>query len=219
MKPPLSEKRKKEITEKIAEFVALDMRPVCIVEVEGFKEILSTLEPDNTVPTRATVMDVVHTKYLSTGSETYKAIQDCEAVSFTTDIWTSHQMEAYLTVTSHFITRDWRLKSFVLETKKMEDSHTADHIARELTEIICEWDIPRTKIISVVHDNAANTVACTNQLVQQPSWGNIVAMVEVQTELVSDRTCLCSKLLYFGKQFTETSVNSNNNFTCLCLCI
>ncbi|RXN34368.1 zinc finger BED domain-containing 1-like protein [Labeo rohita] len=82
-------------------------------------------------------------------------------------------MEAYLTVTSHFITGDWRLESFVLETKKMEDSHTADHIARELTEIICEWDIPSSKIVSVVHDNAANMVACTNQLVQQPRWGKM----------------------------------------------
>ncbi|KAL1256459.1 hypothetical protein QQF64_012004 [Cirrhinus molitorella] len=34
LRPPLSEKRKKEITEKIAEFVALDMRPVRIVEGE-----------------------------------------------------------------------------------------------------------------------------------------------------------------------------------------
>ncbi|KAI2660035.1 E3 SUMO-protein ligase ZBED1 [Labeo rohita] len=173
LRPPLSEKRKKEITEKIAEFVALDMRPVRIVEGEGFKELLRTLEPGYTVPTRATVMDVVHTKYLSIRSDIYMAIQDCEAVSFTTDIWTSLQMEAYLTVTSHFITGDWRLESFVLETKKIEDSHTADHIARELTEIICEWDIPSSKIVSVVHDNAANMVACTNQLVQQPRWGKM----------------------------------------------
>lgn len=94
------------------------MRPVRIVEGEGFKELLRTLEPGYTVPTRATVMDVVHTKYLSIRSDIYMAIQDCEAVSFTTDIWTSLQMEAYLTVTSHFITGDWRLESFVLETKK-----------------------------------------------------------------------------------------------------
>lgn len=81
--------------------MALDMRPGHI-EGEGFKELLHTLEPGYTVPTRATVMEVGHTKYLSTWSEMYKAIQDCEAVSFTTDIWTLLQMEAYLTITSHF---------------------------------------------------------------------------------------------------------------------
>lgn len=122
MRPPLSEKRKKEISEQIAEFVALDISPVRIVEGEVFKEFLCTLQPGYTVPTRAAVMDVVHTKYLSTRSEIYiyidiyKALQDCEAVSFRTDIWTSFQMEAYLTVTSHFITGDWRLESFVLQS-------------------------------------------------------------------------------------------------------
>ncbi|KAM3858642.1 E3 SUMO-protein ligase ZBED1-like [Diretmus argenteus] len=140
---------------------------------EGFKELMRTLEPGYTVPKRETVMHAVHTKYTSTRAEIYSAIQKCEAVSLTTDIWTSLKMEAYLTVTVHFITEDWRLECFVLETEKMEESHTADHIAHALTEIIYEWDIPSHKIVSVVHDNAANMVACTNQLVQQSSWGNM----------------------------------------------
>lgn len=129
MRPPLSEKRKKEITEKITEFVALDVRPVRIVEGEGFKELLLTLEPGYTVPTRATVMDVVHTKYLLTRSEIYKAIQDCEAVSFTTDIGTSLQMEAYFTVTSHH----WRLATgeFRFRNKKNGGlSHSRSHCMR-----------------------------------------------------------------------------------------
>ncbi|KAI9522069.1 hypothetical protein NQZ68_039892 [Dissostichus eleginoides] len=35
LKPPLSDKRKRDITDKIADFVALDMRPVNIVEGKG----------------------------------------------------------------------------------------------------------------------------------------------------------------------------------------
>lgn len=38
-------KRKREITDKIVEFVALDMRRVNIVEGKGFKELMRTLEP------------------------------------------------------------------------------------------------------------------------------------------------------------------------------
>ncbi|KAK1889398.1 Zinc finger BED domain containing protein 1 [Dissostichus eleginoides] len=56
LKPPLSDKRKRDITDKIADFVALDMRPVNIVEGEGFK-------PGYTVPKRDTtkVLEVSHT--------------------------------------------------------------------------------------------------------------------------------------------------------------
>lgn len=107
LRPPLSEKRKRDITNKIAEFVALDMRPVHIVEGQGFKELMRALEPGYTVPKRETVMHAVDAKYTSTRAEIYKLIQKCKAVSLTTDIWTSLQMEAYLTVTAHFITEDW----------------------------------------------------------------------------------------------------------------
>ncbi|KAL0151741.1 hypothetical protein M9458_052967 [Cirrhinus mrigala] len=55
----------------------------------------------------------------------------------------------------------------------MEESHTAEHISQTLKEVISDWDIPGTKIVSVVHDNATNMVACTNQLAQDPSWGTV----------------------------------------------
>ncbi|KAM3597786.1 uncharacterized protein V6R79_009217 [Siganus canaliculatus] len=109
LRPPISEKRKRDIMEKIAEFVALDMRPVNIVEGDGFKELMRTLEPRYTVPKREMVMQAVDAKYTFTRAEIYKLIQECEAVNLTTDIWTSVQMEAYVTVTAHFITEDWRL--------------------------------------------------------------------------------------------------------------
>ncbi len=49
-------------------------------------------------------------------------------------------MEAYQTVTAHFITKDWRLENVVLETKKMEESHTAEHISQTLKKVISDWD-------------------------------------------------------------------------------
>ncbi len=42
-----------------------------------------------------------------------------------------------------------------------------------MKEVICDRDIPGTKLVSVVHDNATNMVTCTNQLAQDPSWGTV----------------------------------------------
>ncbi|KAF3837920.1 hypothetical protein F7725_009688 [Dissostichus mawsoni] len=60
LKPPLSDKTKRDITDKIADFVALDMRPVNIVEGEGFKQMMKFIEPGYTVPKRDTRVAVVH---------------------------------------------------------------------------------------------------------------------------------------------------------------
>ncbi len=67
LRPPLSEKRKREITDKIAEFVVLDIRPVNIVEGEGFKDLMHTLEPVYTVAKRET--HAVDAKYTSIWAE------------------------------------------------------------------------------------------------------------------------------------------------------
>ena len=154
-------------------FVARDMRPINVVEGEGFRDLIHTLEPGYTVPRRATVMAGVHTKFESTKAVVSNLINSCESVSLTTDIWTSLTMEAYLTVTVHFVTADWRLECFVLETKKMAKSHTAANIEEILSEIISDWAIPRNTVASIVHDNGSNIVKCTDQMNEDPAWGGV----------------------------------------------
>ncbi|KAF3833166.1 hypothetical protein F7725_026831, partial [Dissostichus mawsoni] len=158
MKPPLSDKRKRDITDKIADFVALDMRPVNIVEGEGFKQMMKFIEPGYTVPKRDTVMHAIKNKYNTTKQVLLEKLKACTAVSFTTDTWTSNQMDGYMTVTEHFISQEWQLHSFVLETKVLEVSHTAANIAERLGEVMEEFGIPPEKRVAVVHDNAANMV-------------------------------------------------------------
>ncbi|KAK1904419.1 Zinc finger BED domain containing protein 1, partial [Dissostichus eleginoides] len=173
LKPPLSDKRKRDITDKIADFVALDMRPVNIVEGEGFKQMMKFIEPGYTVPKRDTVMHAIKNKYNTTKQVLLEKLKACTAVSFTTDTWTSNQMDGYMTVTAHFISQEWQLHSFVLETKVLEVSHTAANIAERLGEVMEEFGIPPEKRVAVVHDNAANMVLCAQQLSQNPSWGNV----------------------------------------------
>lgn len=173
MKTALTEKRKREITDKIADFVALDMRPVNIVSGEGFKSLIQCLEPAYSLPRRETVMHAVKSKYTTTKQTLQTKIENCKALSLTTDIWTSNQMESYMTVTAHFISNNWLLHSFVLETKELGVSHTAANIGERLSEVMADFRIPAEKRVAIVHDNAANIVLCAEQLSRNPSWGKV----------------------------------------------
>jgi hypothetical protein len=53
-------------------------------------------------------------------------------VAITHDGWTSCATESYSAVTAHFIDDKWNLKSAVLQTKKVEGSHTSEKIAEGL---------------------------------------------------------------------------------------
>ncbi|XP_060567575.1 E3 SUMO-protein ligase ZBED1-like [Ruditapes philippinarum] len=62
--------------------------------------------------------------------------------------------KSYSAVTAHFIDDKWNLKSAVLQTKKVEGSHTSEKIAEGLKEVQTEWKLPTS--LTLVTDNAAN---------------------------------------------------------------
>ena len=77
-------------------------------------------------------------------------------MALTTDIWTSCTTQAYITVTAHFLTGNWKLVTKVLSTAEMPERHTGVHIAQRIRDSIENWGLSNERITAVVHDNAAN---------------------------------------------------------------
>lgn len=152
----------------------MDMRPVNVVEGEGFRKLMKIMEPDYTVPNRSSISNTLSLKYSDLRGQIYALVEKATALSFTTDIWTSVSMEAYMAVTCHFITQEWELSAFVLETKAFESSHTGVNIAKQLGDAADAFAIPNYKRIAVVHDNASNMKLCTETLNKEPEkWGTV----------------------------------------------
>ncbi|KAK0135825.1 Zinc finger BED domain-containing protein 1 [Merluccius polli] len=152
----------------------MDMRPINVVEGEGFRKLMKKMEPDYTVPKRSSISHTLSLNYSDLRDQVLTLVENSTALSFTTDIWTSVSMEAYMAVTCHFITQEWELCAFVLETKLMEVSHTGVNIAQQLGEAADAFAIPNYKRVAVVHDNASNMKLCTETLKKEPEkWGNV----------------------------------------------
>jgi hypothetical protein len=70
---------------------------------------------------------------------TEKVVKDLPSQSgsmaITHDGWSSCATESYSTVTGHFITSDWELRSVVLHTAHVQGSHTSEKIADGLKGI------------------------------------------------------------------------------------
>ena len=82
-------------------------------------------------------------------------------VAITADAWTSLATESYVTVTIHYITKDWQRKSAVLDTSELNESHSAENIAirLELVQLVqADWNL-EGKIRVCVRDNAFNQAA------------------------------------------------------------
>uniref|UniRef100_F6SY55 BED-type domain-containing protein n=1 Tax=Ciona intestinalis TaxID=7719 RepID=F6SY55_CIOIN len=125
-----------KITKLICEMVAANFLPLFVVENEGFRRLITELQPRYNIPSR---------KYVT---ETHG----------TTDIWTSIQNIAYMSLMIYFVSYDkgnLRLLSYVLSCNELEGSHTAQHILEEIKLQEALWDIQLRYMVS---DNAANVV-------------------------------------------------------------
>jgi len=83
-------KRAVRITESIAQFVAKDLRPIAVFEGEGFKSLLSVLDPAYQVPSRKAVKKSLLEKQLEVKSHLKTELGQVEYVALTTDFWTSN---------------------------------------------------------------------------------------------------------------------------------
>ena len=68
---------------------------------------------------------------------------ESKSMAITHDGWSSCATESYSTVTGHFISRAWELRSVVLHTQHVQGSHTGERIADGLRGIFMP---PRSKI-------------------------------------------------------------------------
>ena len=124
---------------------------------EGFRDLINFIVPEYQVPHRTTFMRT-HVPELYTKIQSkIRAELDCaDTVAITTDMWKDEFIHnSYITVTAHFINEKWELKSFVLNTKVMNVSHTAANIVTELESIMKDWGLDK-KCHTIVTDEGSN---------------------------------------------------------------
>ena len=157
MPKPLPKEESNVIDKKLEMYIIKSLSPLSITDKPEFKELLTSLNPRYDPPSSTTVKTRLH-KALSKMQDELKAhIHDIEFVGLTHDSWTSIATETYECATIHYmkchpITGEWVLESKVLETSKIEGSHTAEVIAKYLKDVKARWNLPD---ILAVSDNAA----------------------------------------------------------------
>ncbi|CAK6980157.1 hypothetical protein D5F01_LYC10977 [Scomber scombrus] len=127
----LSAARQKTCTKKLASFICKDMRTISIVDGTGFKEFCQELEPRYRIPSRGTITNRIEDMYNSTSDNIRELLKD-QYVALTTDGWTSLATASYVTATAHWISGDWEMHDYVLKTKYLMESHTAEHVQEVL---------------------------------------------------------------------------------------
>ena len=87
-------------------------------------------------------------------------IKHIDFFSITCDAWTSIAMDSYLSLTVHFVNREWELESFLLDLISLPVSHTwlnmAHVVALRLLQLLPE----SATLVATVTDNGCNFLCC-----------------------------------------------------------
>ncbi|KAF3851859.1 hypothetical protein F7725_005214 [Dissostichus mawsoni] len=106
-------KKSKEITAKVMEFIGLDQQPLSVVEDDGFRRLITTLDPRYILPD-VCLPQLYQTVYTHIDS----ILKDnVTSVSFTSDIWSSSACPmSMLSLTAPFIDQDFKPHNTTAET-------------------------------------------------------------------------------------------------------
>ena len=156
---PLSKSEQEDLRRSAAWMCAVDVRPISMVNGRGLRNFCRKLRPNFTMPDRHVVASYVKKIYLEGHDELKSEIKGL-SVGLTTDLWTSHANEGYLTLTAQYITPEWIQKTRVLGTRVLESRHTGDKVAEMIHNLMTEYEVD--KVMGICTDNASNMkVACT----------------------------------------------------------
>lgn len=176
------------------------------MEDSGFRTFVEALNPNYDIPTRQKIRyEILPALYEKAKNSLETILQNVESLALTTDLWTSLNLDSYLSLTIHFYHENM-LKSFVLSTVCIFESHTAAHLATTLNTILGEWKI-RDKIVAIVTDNATNMLKMCEllEIRNMPCFAHTLNLTVQDALAVEELEAIiekCKKLVKFFKKST-----------------
>lgn len=87
--------------------------------------------------------------------------EEMQFFALTSDIWTSLAMDSFMSLTIHYLTKDFKMKEFTLMVRQLSGRHTGDSIRATLSGALDEFNLDKDKMAMMLRDNGSNMVkAC-----------------------------------------------------------
>ena len=123
----------------------------------GFRMLVHCLEPRFEVPSRNCLSrkEIPH-RYNQEVKNLKSQLTNPTSFSIPTDIWsTSHQNRSYLSLTCHFVSKEFKFISKCLEAVEVPCGHDTETLARVIQEVCDSWQISEI-VLYATTDNGGN---------------------------------------------------------------
>lgn len=134
--------------------------PFALVEWKEFRDICAYLNDDFKPISRNTGKADVVKKHKAQKEVIRNRLKLAPGrICLTSDMWTSVTTTGYISLTAHYLDKDWVLQKKLLNFSPLPPPHTGEHLSSKLFAMIEDWGIEE-KVSNITLDNAANNGAC-----------------------------------------------------------
>ncbi|XP_066519546.1 zinc finger BED domain-containing protein 4 isoform X2 [Hoplias malabaricus] len=162
----------------VLNMIIMDLQTLSLVEEEGFQRFVNYLHPcPDTTLTASWIRTELLEMYEHVKLKVQKELCWAKDLTLSAELWISGKDESYLTVTGHFISENWELKSYVLETAHLLGEHTPEKVHQELWRISTEWKISEKIHVVVVNVDGMKKVKSKARWTYMPCFGHTLQKV------------------------------------------
>ncbi len=114
---------------QLIRWIVINQHPFTIVEEPSFISLVYTLCPTAKIPSADTIKRYIMNSYEINKEKVQLFLQNLPGkISFTMDIWTSPTTKSFLSITAHFLNKEWELQSIIVDFVQIYGSHTGENI-------------------------------------------------------------------------------------------
>ena len=133
--------------------------PLRTVEKKGFQKLMTVMDAKYKLPVRKYfTKTAIPQLYAENRRKLEEELKSIRHFACTTDLWSSHTSEPYMSLTVHYVDSDFTLQSKTLQTAYFPDDHTAEIIAQGLVEALASWGLEEDRMVCITTDSGANIV-------------------------------------------------------------
>jgi len=150
----INDSRAQRVHRFVMEMIAMDNQPFSLMEDFGFACLLHVPVPRYHFPSRKYFVEkLLPSAYDKVKTRVKTEIGRVSHFSFTTDAWSSSGgVCSLLSLTAHWLTKEFVKKSAALHVQPLEGSHTGEYLTRVYKKMLSGWEINQDQVHVVLRD-------------------------------------------------------------------
>ncbi|KAL4582630.1 hypothetical protein LXL04_007187 [Taraxacum kok-saghyz] len=141
--------------EKLVRAIVMHNLPLCFVDYIGIKDLFAYVSEELNLISRNTVRaDIVNMHSRETNKLSMLLKEAPGRICLTSDLWSSITTDGYISLTTHFVDKNWILQKRLLNFSEMPPPHNAILLSEKVYSMLASWGI-EGKLFSITLDNAS----------------------------------------------------------------